>query len=98
MPVDNRMRAQAELILNGHPSAAVHPAPDQWDDADDFDYLYREYAILVRTQDADEVTGVLTRILEDVAYGDAPEGEREIRREPVSRGLARLTVPPSPTL
>lgn len=98
MAVDNRMRAQAQLILTGHPGAAAHPAPDQWDDADDFDYLYREYAILVSTPDAEEVTGALTRILEDAGYGDVPEGEREIRREPVSRGLVRLTVPAVPTL
>src|SRR5260370_39866276 len=99
MPVNDRMRAQAQLILNGHPSAATHPAPDRWDDIDDFDYFYREYAILVRAQDADEATGELTRILEDVGYGDVPEGEaREIQREPVSRGLVRLTVPATPTL
>ena len=53
MPVDDRMRAQAQLILNGHPGAAAHPAPDRWDDIDDFDYLYREYAILAREQDAE---------------------------------------------
>ena len=53
MPVDDRMRAQARLILDGHPGAAAHPAPEQWDDIDDFDYLYREYAILAREQDAE---------------------------------------------
>jgi hypothetical protein len=98
MPVDERIRAQAQLILNGHPGAATHPAPDRWDDVDDFDYLYREHAILVRAQDAEEVFGELTRILQDAGYGDVPEGEREIQREAVSRGLVRLTVPPTPTL
>ena len=101
MPVQDRMRAQAQLILNGHPDAAAHPARDRWDDddVDDFDYLYREHAILVRAQDADEVAGELGRILGDAGYGDVPEGEaREIRREPVSRGLVRLTVPATPTL
>ena len=99
MPVHDRIRAQAQLILNGHPSAATHPAPDRWDDIDDFDYFYREHAILVRAQDADEVTGGLTRILEAAGYGDIPEGEaREVQREPVSRGLVRLTVPATPTL
>ena len=53
MPVDDRMRAQAQLILDSHPGAAAHPAADQWDDADDIDYLYRAYAILVREPDAD---------------------------------------------
>jgi Subtilase family len=98
MPVDNRMRAQAELILNGHPSAAAHPAPDRWDDADDFDYLYREHAILVRTQDTEEVTGALMRILGEVGWGDVPEADRQIQSRPISRGVIRLTVPATPTL
>jgi subtilisin family serine protease len=99
MPVGDRMRAQAQLILNGHPGAAAHPAPDQWDDIDDFDYLYREYAILARAQDAEEVAAALRQILDQAGYGDVPVGEaREIQRETVSRGLARLTVPTTPTL
>jgi subtilisin family serine protease len=99
MPVDARTRAQAQLILNGHPGAAAHPAPDRWDDIDDFDYLYREYAILARAQDAEEVAAALRQILDQAGYGNVPEGEaREIRREPVSRGLVRLTVPTTPTL
>jgi subtilisin family serine protease len=99
MPVGDRMRAQAQLILNGHPGAAAYPAPDQWDDIDDFDYLYREYAILARTQDAEEVAAGLRQILDQAGYGNVPEGEaREIQREPVSRGLVRLTVPATPTL
>jgi Subtilase family len=99
MPVHDRARAQAQLILTGHPSAAAHPTPDGWDDIDDFDYFYREYAILARAQDAEEVAGALTRILDQAGYGDVPEGEaREIRREPLSRGLVRLTVPATPTL
>ena len=97
MPVDDRMRAQAQLILNGHPGAAAHPAPDRWDDIDDFDYLYREYAILAREQDAEEVAAALRQILDQAGYGDVPEGEaREIQRETVSRGLVRLTVPSDP--
>ena len=99
MPVGDRMRAQAQLILNGHPSAAAHPAPDRWDDIDDFDYLYREYAILARAQDAEEVAAALRPILDQAGYGDVPVGEaREIQRETVSRGLVRLTVPTTPTL
>ena len=99
MPVGDRMRAQAQLILNGHPGAAAHPAPDQWDDIDDFDYLYREYAILARAQDAEEVAAALRQILDQAGYGDVPVGEaREIQRETVSRGLVRLTVPTTPTL
>jgi subtilisin family serine protease len=99
MPVDDRTRAQAQLILNGHPGAAAHPAPDQWDDIDDFDYLYREYAILARAQDAEEVAAALRQILDQAGYGDVPVGEaREIQRETVSRGVVRLTVPATPTL
>ena len=99
MPVDARTRAQAQLILNGHPGAAAHPAPDRWDDIDDFDYLYREYAILARAQDAEEVAAALRQILDQAGYGDVPEGEaREIQRETVSRGVVRLTVPATPTL
>ena len=98
MPVHNRMRAQAQLIMNGHPRTAVHPAADQWDDIDDFDYLYREHAILVRRRDADEVVDALTQIFEDVGYGDVPEDERQVQREPVSRELVRLTVPPTAVL
>jgi hypothetical protein len=99
MPVDDRMRAQARLILDNHEEAAAHPALSQWDDADDLRYLYREYAILVRVNEADRVTEQLGRILDDVGYGDVPEGDaRQIRREELSRGLVRLTVPPTPTL
>jgi subtilisin family serine protease len=98
MPVDGRTQAQARLILDRHDEAAAHPAPDQWQDADDLHYLYREHTILVRAAEAGQVTDQLRRILDDTGYGDVPEGDaREIRREDVSRGLARLTVPPVPT-
>jgi subtilisin family serine protease len=93
------MRAQNQLILDGHPDAAAHPAADRWDDVDDVEYLYRQYAILVREPDADRVAGALGGILSQVGYGDVPEGEaRDIQREPVTSGLVRLTVPSIPTL
>jgi Subtilase family len=99
MPVDDRMRAQARLILDNHEEAAAHPALNQWDDADDLHYLYREYAILARVNEADRVTERLGQILDEVGYGDIPEGDaRAIRREELSRGLVRLTVPATPTL
>lgn len=99
MPVDDRMRAQARLILDNHEGAAAHPAPERWDDVDDFEYLYREYAILALERDADRVADALRQALDDAGYGDVPEGDaREIQREPISRGLVRLTVPPTPTL
>jgi subtilase family protein len=98
MPVDDRTQAQARLILDRHDDAAAHPAPDQWEEAGDLHYLYREHTILVRAIEADRVTEQLRRILDDAGYGDVPEGDaREIRREDVSRGLARLTAPPTPT-
>ena len=34
MPVDDRMRAQTQLILDGHPGAAAHPAADRWGEVD----------------------------------------------------------------
>jgi subtilisin family serine protease len=104
MPVHNRMQAQARLILDNHEGAAAYPAPERWDDIDDFDYLYREYAILAYEQDADRVTAALRQALDDTGYGALPEGEaREIQREPVpARGgsgrLVRLTVPPTQAL
>jgi hypothetical protein len=98
MPVDSRMQAQARLVLDRHEGAAAYPAPDQWEDADDLHYLYREYAILVRQIEADRVIQQLRLILDDVGYGDVPADAQEIRSEEVSRGLVRLTVPPVPTL
>jgi Subtilase family len=101
MPVDPRMRAQTALILDNLPGAAAFPAPPRWDDddVDDVDYLYREWAILTREQDADRVTDAVTRILDRTGYGDVSEGEqRQIRRERVSAGVVRLTVPQTPTL
>ena len=90
MPVNDRMRAQAELILSGHPDAAVHPGRDRWDAIEDFDYFYRKDALLVRAQDAEEAAAELGRI--------GGREAREIQHERVSRGLVRLTVPATPTL
>ncbi len=99
MPVDDRMRAQNRLILDGHRDAAAHPAVDRWDEVDNIEYLYREYAILAREQDAERVAAALGQILDQAGYGDIPEGpEREIQREPITSGLVRLTVPQTPTL
>jgi hypothetical protein len=99
MPVDPRMRVQTELILNNLPGAAAFPAPPRWNDVDDVDYLYREWAILTREQDANRVTDAVTRILERTGYGDVPEGEqRQVGRERVSPGVVRLTVPQTATL
>ena len=96
MAVDDRMRAQAQLILDSHPAAATHPAADQWDDADNIEYFYRAYAILVREPDVTRVVEALGAIFDDVGYGDVPEGERQIQAESVTSGLVRLTVPGVP--
>ena len=66
MPVDDRMRAQHQLILDNHGGTAAHPTPDQWGDVDNIEYLYREYAILVRQPDADRVVDALGEILGQV--------------------------------
>jgi subtilisin family serine protease len=91
------MRAQAQLILDGHPAAATHPTADQWDDADNIEYFYRQSAILVREPDVQRVMDALGVIFDEVGYGEVPEGEREIQRESVTSGLVRLTVPSVPT-
>lgn len=94
MPVDERMRVQTELILDSLDDAAAYPAPDRWPEVGGIDYLYREYVILTREQDADRVERAATRILHEAGYGDALGGqERRIRRERVSAGVVRLTIP-----
>jgi hypothetical protein len=99
MPVDDRMRAQNQLILDNHEEAAAHPAVDRWGDVDDIHYLYREYAILARQSDAERVAAALGQILDETGYGDVPEGDaREIRHEQVTSGIVRLRVPSTPTL
>ena len=98
MPVDDRMRVQTQLILEGHRDTAAHPVVERWDEVDNVEYLYRGYAILVREPDADRVVAALGPILEQAGYGDVPEGDaRAIQREPVTSGVVRLTVPRIPT-
>jgi hypothetical protein len=97
------MRDQTNLILNNLPGAAAHPAPDRWDDdeVNDVVYLYREDTILARERDAERVTDAIMGILDQVGYGEVPEGDaRQIRRERVSatRGVIRITLPSTGTL
>lgn len=99
MPVDERMRAQHQLILDNFGDAATYPAADRWDDIDDIDYLYRQHAILARRSDAARVTAALGDIFGDVGYGDLAEGdERRIGHEDLPGGVVRLMVPSTPTL
>jgi subtilisin family serine protease len=94
MPVDERLRVQTELILDNLDDAASYPARGQWTQVDDIDYLYREYVILTREQDADRVEAAVTRILSAAGYGGVSGGQaRQLRREHVSAGLVRLMVP-----
>ncbi len=95
MPVDPRMRAQARLILDGHPTAAAHPADDQWGDVDNIEYFYRATAILVRQPDEGRVTDAIGEIL---AEAGIPEEQRGVQSAVVTSGLVRLTVPDSPVL
>jgi len=98
MPVPARMRDQTNLILKDLPGAAAYPPPDQWDEVDDVNHLYREYTILTREQDADRVVDAITRILDQEGYGDVPEGDaRQIQRGrvPGTRRVIRHTLPPT---
>ncbi|MGH3847859.1 MAG: hypothetical protein ACRDS0_41595, partial [Pseudonocardiaceae bacterium] len=98
MAIDERMRAQHQLILNNFDDVAVHPDPDRWDDVDDIDYLYRQHTILVRHSDTQRVTAALGQIFGEAGYGDVPEGEaRQIRPHEVTSGIVRMTVPGTPT-
>ena len=99
MPVDDRMQGPGSADP-GQPStaAAAHPAPISGTTPTTCEYLYREYAILVREPDADRVV--------ERARGDPRR--RGLRRRPGGRraeiqargsqpaGLVRLTVPGVP--
>src|SRR5215831_17961664 len=106
MPVDERTRAQVQLILNpqtGLEGSAAYPPPELWDrdDVDRVEYLYHEYTILARAEDADRVAIAITRILAGTGYGQVPEGEgRQVPHEPIrpGAGIHRLAVPPTGTL
>lgn len=101
MSVDTPMRSQINLILDNLRGSAAYPAPDRWDDVDDVDFLYRENTILCREQDMDRVADAITRFLDEVGWGDVPEGDaRQIRRERVSatREVVSLALPATGTL
>ena len=98
MPVDDRMRAQAQLILDGHPDRRDAPRRRP------VGRRRRHRVPLPRSTrsssaqpDAARVVDALGAIFDEVGYGDVPEGERgRSRREPVTSGLVRLTVPECP--
>ena len=101
MSVDTPMRSQINLILDNLRGSAAYPAPDRWDDVDDVDFLYRENTILCREQDMDRVADAITRFLDEVGWGEVPEGDaRQFRRERVSatREVVSLALPATGTL
>ncbi len=71
MPVDPRLKAQVELILESHPDAAAFPA--NWAAVGDVDYLYRKGEILAREQDETRVIQALERLFRE-------EGEQASER------------------
>jgi subtilisin family serine protease len=89
MPVSEKERAQAELVLNSPLDAAAHPAPERWDDddVDEVDYLYRKDTILTSEQDRDRVVAETAGILEVDAQQIQPA------RVPGTRRVFSLPLP-----
>jgi len=102
MPVDPQLRAQIELILDRH-REDVRVFPEDWEEADDVEYLYRKNTILVRERDVDRVTDALPQILGEEGREYAPPAEGPpFGPERVVGEVFRLMVPdpppPLPTL
>jgi hypothetical protein len=96
MPVDPRMQVQIQLILGSLKDAKADPPPNEWEDKDDVEYLYRERTVLVRERDAGRVLGALRAIYRP-GGGHIPKGQRPPRfpePQPVTAGILRLTLPP----
>jgi hypothetical protein len=97
MPVDTRMRAQIQLILNSLDGAAAFPDPERWEEeeVDDVEYLYRRHTILVRERDADRLVEALTRIFHQPGGQYVPEGEEPppFERRRVTAGVLSITLP-----
>jgi Subtilase family len=97
MPLDPRMRAQIQLILDSLDGAAAFPDPEHWEDeeVDDVEYLYRKSTILVRERDVDRVVDALIRIFLQPGGEYVPEGEEPppFERQRVTAGIISLTLP-----
>jgi hypothetical protein len=92
MPVDTRLRAQIQLILDAHGDAEVFPG--DWEETGDVNYLYRKNAILSDERDVDRVVAALDRI--PVSREEAGQGPRyELGRVSVGVRLIRLRGLPS---
>ena len=82
MPIDARMRAQINLILDSFPDAAAHPEISLWDnvDVDDVEYLYRKQTILARDQDAVRVADAIAAFFEREGYREPAESDQPSER------------------
>ncbi len=107
MPVDPRLRAQINLILEAHEDAAVFP--DGWEETGDVDYLYRKNALLVDERDVARVIEAIdvnfpapreSAEAEGAGEGEAGQASRyELRR--VSAGIRHILLsglPPVPSV
>lgn len=93
MPVDPRLKAQIDLILQGLPDSEAFPP--EWEETGEVEYLYRRNAILVREQDEARVTDEIARIF-DAAGGQVPTGPNPFDSQRVVGSVLRLTLPPAP--
>jgi hypothetical protein len=99
MPVDPRMRAQIQLILNSLAGAEAFPPRNQWrnPNVNDVDFLYRRNTILVRERDAARVIDAIRRIFLRPGSEYVTEGQEpppfEPEPQPVTAGVVSLTLP-----
>jgi Subtilase family len=91
MPVDPRLRAQIELILNTHPDAAVFP--ESWEDVGDVEYIYQKSTILVNQQDEARVVQALMQILRGAGH-EFTDGEPGFDRPDTVGNVISITIPP----
>jgi hypothetical protein len=90
MPVDPRLKAQIEVIKDGHSDAAIEP--EDWERADRVDYIYRRNTILARDTDETVVMTALAQILRDEGV-DVPEAERPFGAPQPIGNVLRITLP-----
>lgn len=94
MPVDPRLQAQIQLILNDHEDAVVFP--DDWETTGVVDYIYQKDTILSFTEDVPLVTESLDR---NYPVQEAEAGPRRFVTRPVSEGVTIFRLhglPPVP--
>lgn len=94
MPVNPRLRAQIQLILDAHEDAAVFP--DDWETTGVVDYIYRKDTILSYTRDVPRVIETLDRTF-PVTEEEAARPSRFVL-QPVSDGVTRITLQGLPSV